>query len=256
MTEYTYHCGLRDSPPAWSIWLGYDPNETTSFAIARHSILRLERYIPVKGLVLDHLIRDCLYWRPTEKRINDNGQRQLWDVISDAPMSTEFAISRFLVPTLAKTGWALFADSDVIFRQNVNRLFELAKPSKAVMCVKHDQVSNLAFKKGGLIQTSYGRKNWSSVMLFNCDHPANKRLTIEMINTLPGRNLHAFCWLDDEEIGELPLEWNYLNNISKLNGKEPALVHFTNGLPDLPGYENQPYADEWLAMRPYAVGAA
>jgi len=107
----------------------------------------------------------------------------------------------------------------------------------------------------GMVQTSYSRKNWSSVMLFNCSHPSNKNLTVDLVNTVPGRDLHRFCWLKDNEIGELPLEWNYLVGYSKLNGSKPALVHFTHGLPDLAGYEDQEYADEWRAMRPYAVGA-
>jgi hypothetical protein len=47
-------------------------------------------------------------------------------------------------------------------------------------------------------------------MLFNCDHPSNKKLTVEMINTLPGRDLHRFCWLEDDEIGELDPGWNWL----------------------------------------------
>jgi lipopolysaccharide biosynthesis glycosyltransferase len=245
-----------NSPPM-SIWLGYDSNETTAFAVARYSIHRFDRYIPVKGLVLEHLMRDGLYSRPTEYRVNSVGKRQLWDVISDAWMSTEFAISRFLVPTLAKSGWALFADSDVICRQNISRLFDYARNDKAVACVKHQHgVNPGALKKDAKMQLSYARKNWSSVMLFNCDHPANKRLTVEMVNTVPGRDLHRFCWLQDDEIGELPDEWNYLVRITNLkNGKQPALVHFTEGLPDLPGYEQEEYADEWRAMRPYAVGA-
>ena len=245
---------MIDSPPM-SIWLGYDSTETTGFAVARYSIRRFERHIPIRGLVIDQLRADGLYYRPTEYRRNSVGKQQLWDVISDAPMSTEFAISRFLVPRLAGYGWALFADSDVIFRQNVGRLFDFARSDKAVMCVKHQHVVKEGLKKDAKVQTFYQRKNWSSVMLFNCEHPSNKRLTIEMINSLPGRLLHAFCWLEDHEIGELPPEWNYLNGFTKLNGKQPSLVHFTEGLPDLPGYERQEYADEWRAMRPYAVGA-
>jgi lipopolysaccharide biosynthesis glycosyltransferase len=247
---------MIDSPPM-SIWLGYDPSETMSFAVAKYSIEKFERYIPIRGLVLEKLISDGYYYRPTEQRINDVGKRQLWDVISDAWMSTEFAISRFLVPILAKSGWALFADSDVMCRQNISRLFDHARPDKAVFCVKHQHnvTDGTNLKKDAKMQLAYSRKNWSSVMLFNCDHPANKKLTVSMINTLPGRDLHRFCWLKDEEIGELPAEWNYLVRISKLNGKQPALVHFTEGLPDVPGYEQQEYAEEWRAMRPYAVGA-
>jgi hypothetical protein len=83
-------------------------------------------------------------------------------------------------------------------------------------------------------------------MLFNCNHPANKRLTLEMVNSFPGRYLHRFCWLLDDEIGALPIEWNWLAGHSspKIN---PSLVHFTDGVPSMHGYENSPYANEWFS---------
>jgi hypothetical protein len=96
----------------------------------------------------------------------------------------------------------------------------------------------------GQLQTRYARKNWSSFCIFNCDHPANKKLTLEAINTLPGRDLHAFCWLGDEEIGELDASWNFL--VGDTDPKiSPDVIHFTCGTPDMPGYENVPFADEW-----------
>ncbi len=244
---------MSNSPPA-HVWLGYDSRETTAYAVALHSIRRFDRHIPVKGLVLDHLKAAGLYYRPTEIRTNGAGYRQMWDIISDAPMSTEFSISRFLVPALTGWGWALFADSDVMFRVNANIMFRLAQDDKAIMCVKHKYDIGEGFKMDGQIQTVYHRKNWSSVMLFNCDHPSNKKLTVKMINSLPGRDLHRFCWLEDHEIGELPQEYNYL--VGYTRSEEAAVVHFTEGLPNMPGYETQEYADEWRAMLPYAVGAA
>jgi hypothetical protein len=83
-------------------------------------------------------------------------------------------------------------------------------------------------------------------MLFNCDHPSNAKLTVEMVNTLPGRDLHRFCWLEDDEIGELPIEWNWLAGhcSSDIN---PSIVHHTDGTPAMFGYEDAPYADEWRA---------
>lgn len=238
-----------NSPPM-SIWIGYDDAQAIAFAVARYSIRRFNRTVPIYGLVLSELRDRGLYYRETTSR-----DGQLWDAISEAPMSTEFAISRFLVPTLT-SGWALFCDIDVIFRRNVSELFSLARPDKAVMVVKHDYAQSEGIKMGGKAQTVYPRKNWSSVMLFNCDHPANDKLTIEYVNSVPGRDLHRFAWLEDHDIGELPAEWNYLVGHSKLNGSQPAVVHFTEGLPNIPGYEKQEYAEEWHAMRPHAVGAA
>src|SRR5262245_59865522 len=115
-----------------SIYIGFDPREAEAFAVCRHSLRRLSGDVPVRAIGLDDMRRAGLYWRSTERR---NGR--LWDTISDAPMSTEFAISRFLTPLLAKRGWALFMDCDVLARVDVNELFDQADPSKAVMCVHH-----------------------------------------------------------------------------------------------------------------------
>lgn len=236
-----------------SVWIGFDPREATGFAVARYTIRQYDKHIPIFGLVLDNLRKLGLYTRPTEERINSDGKRQLWDVISDAPMATEFSISRFLVPALARS-WALFVDSDVMFRRNINRIFGHKDSSKAVVCVKHDYQPADGVKMDGQLQTSYSRKNWSSVMLFNCDHPSNKKLTVELVNTATGRDLHRFCWLEDHEIGELPETCNYLVGHTQIM-QDPDVVHFTAGLPDVPGYEKQEYADDWRQLVPYAVGA-
>jgi hypothetical protein len=170
-----------------TVWLGFDPREAGAYAVARASV---ERYLraqwPIYGIVLDDLRARQLYSRPTSKR-----GVQLWDDISGAPMATEFACSRFLVPHLAKTGWALFMDCDVLVRRNLDALFKLCDPSKAIMVVKHDHQPTEHWKMDGQFQTRYHRKNWSSVCLFNCDHPANKALTVDLVNSAPGRDLHA-----------------------------------------------------------------
>lgn len=231
-----------------SVWIGFDPREAAAFAVAKESMRRrMIQPIPVKGILLDRLREEGLYYRPTDRR-----DGRLYDVISDAPMSTEFAISRFLTPILAGGGWALFTDCDVMARRSLARLFDLADPRYAVMCVKHHHEPPEGVKMDGQAQTRYARKNWSSVALFNCDHPANAGLTVELINTVPGRDLHAFCWLKDEEIGELPPVWNYLVGHTETK-EDPALVHFTDGVPFMPGYEHVAYADEWrAALRQWA----
>ena len=63
---------------------------------------------------------------------------------------------------------------------------------------------------------------------------------------IPGRDLHRFCWLEDAEIGELPLEWNYLAGIDSDTATPPNLLHYTLGLPTMPGYKRGPWADVWL----------
>jgi hypothetical protein len=228
-----------------SIWLGYDPRETEAFEIARRSIRAHAFACPISPLDLPELRRFGLYTRPTSRR-----DGVLWDDISEAPMSTEFAISRFLTPIMAGSGLALFMDCDVFARHSIDPLFAQceADPSKAVWVVKHDYTPKNGTKMDGQIQTQYARKNWSSVMVFNCAHPSNAKLTVDMINGVPGRDLHRFCWLDDAEIGELHPKWNFLVGITD-ERIDPVLVHHTNGTPAMDGYEDAPFADEWRYWR-------
>jgi hypothetical protein len=232
----------RGCPLKQSIWIGFDPREADAFAVARHSINRhLITPIPVRGVVLSGLRAAGLYNRPTSRR-----DGRLWDEISEAPMATEFACSRFLVPDLAQSGWAVFMDCDMLVRTDLMKLFQQADPAKAVQVVKHNHQPPEGIKMDGQAQTRYARKNWSSVILWNVDHPANKALTIELVNSVPGRDLHRFCWLEDDLIGELHPKWNWLVGHSDPE-IDPAIVHFTDGIPTMQGYEDSEYADEWRA---------
>lgn len=205
--------------------------------------------IPVNGLLLSDLIARGWYQRPIEWKYPAADKPHMWDVVSSAPMSTEHANARFFVPMLAKSGWALFTDGDVLFRGNVCRLFDQLDDSKAAYCVKHDHQPVEAVKMDGQIQTQYARKNWSSVIAFNCGHPANRPLFgLDFLNSTPGRDLHALCWLEDDMVGELAPAWNYLVGHTD-PGISATIAHFTSGVPDMPGYESQKYADEWFAAR-------
>lgn len=225
-----------------SIWIGFDPRETAAFAVARETARQhVNGPIPIRGVVLDELKAKGLYTRPTEQRLG-----KTWDVISGAYNSTEFSVSRFLVPHLARSGWALFMDCDVLVRGRLDPLLHEMNPEKAVYVVKHQYEPQEEEKMDGQVQSNYHRKNWSSVCLWNVDHPANKNLTVDIVNCLPGRDLHGFKWLQDKDIGELPPEYNYLVGHTKIN-TEPKVVHFTEGGPWFTGFEKVEYADEWRA---------
>jgi hypothetical protein len=229
-----------------AIFVGFDGRESAEFAVARESIKRhLNIPIPIYGLVLEDLKRAGLYWRPTEIRPSAADKPIMWDVISDAPMATEHSNARFLVPHIAREGWALFCDGDMLFRGNVGALFDQLVDHYAVYCVKHDHRPLDGVKMDGMVQTKYSRKNWSSFVFFNASHKANKALTVEMVNTVPGRDLHRFCWLEDDSlIGEIGPEWNYLVGYSDRSIK-PKNVHFTNGTPMMRGYEDCEFSAEW-----------
>ena len=74
-------------------------------------------------------------------------------------------------------------------------------------------------------------------------------LTPNMVNTERGQWLHAFNWLEPHEIGELPVGWNYLvgTNTSK-DDADPKAVHFTKGVPPMPGRERDEYAAAWMKV--------
>jgi hypothetical protein len=225
------------------IFIGFDVREAAAFQVCRQSIRRFDRYIAVDGLILPALQARGLYRRPTERRLG-----RLWDCISGAPMATEFALSRFLVPELCRGvgwySWALFMDSDTMWRVPPAELRALLDDDKAVMCVQHEHDPANAIKMDDQVQTSYPRKNWSSFLAFNCSHPANDTLALDFVNSVRGLDLHRLCWLDDSEIGALPAEWNYLVGHTS-DVTDPKIVHWTDGGPWFPAFENAEFADEW-----------
>lgn len=229
-----------------TIYLGWDPREQQAYDVADFSIRRRTSapvlIHPLRLANLQHILT-----RPIERR-----DGKLWCPISAAPMATEFAISRFCVPLLQHEGWALFADSDILCLSDIAELFELADERFAVMVVKHQQTGGAAVKMDGQTQTFYARKNWSSVILWNCSHHANLRLTHERLNNWPGRDLHAFSWLEDAEIGELPASWNQLVGVEAVTDMDAAqadLLHYTLGGPWFPNWSGGPLDELWLCER-------
>jgi lipopolysaccharide biosynthesis glycosyltransferase len=220
------------------IYIGYDTHEIPAYNTLVKSLARYSKIVP------EPLISERLQAYGLLRRSVDN-RGQMYDFSSGAPCSTEFAVSRFLVPIICQSGWALFMDCDMIFMDDPQILMQYADTSKAVMVVKHNHFGTEKDKMGGMVQTSYPRKNWSSVMLFNCDHPSNKRLNLDSINNRPGRDLHAFYWLHDSEIGELPAEWNWLVNV-ETKPDYPKIAHYTLGGPWINGWKTQPYDEMWL----------
>lgn len=242
------------------VYIGFDPREMAAYAVAKQTMRKhAAEQTVIAPIILDQMIAQDLYWRDTQLKENDQGKRVLFDTISDASMSTEFAISRFLTPILVnqrfeeqktnteKKGWAMFTDCDVLVRKSLEPLFKLIEnhPEKALFCVKHKYMPPPGTKMDGQQQVQYNRKNWSSVMAFNCDHPSNQKLTVDLVNTVPGRDLHRFCWLDDDEIGELHPTWNWLVGHSPIT-IDPAIVHFTEGGPWFENYQGVTYAEAWI----------
>jgi hypothetical protein len=223
------------------IYIGHDAHEQAAFDTAEKSLHRhASRPVCVTALKTQTLADVGLLQRLQDKR------GRTYDFASQALCSTDFAISRFIVPLLAHSGWALFVDCDVVFLGDVYELLALADPEKAVMVVQHAPLPTAGYKMNDQVQLAYPRKNWSSVMLFNCDHPANRRLSLRDVNERPGRDLHRFYWLADSEIGALPPEWNWLVGVQpKPVGVK--IAHYTLGGPWLPTWPGAEWDEIWMA---------
>jgi hypothetical protein len=222
--------------------MGYDPREDIAYRVAERSLYSVSDSPDLHALRLNRLRKAGLYYRPTDKI-----DGRLWDMISGAPMSTEFSLTRFLVFCTQFDGWALFCDCDVLFLEDPENIMLEADSSKAVQVVQHDYKPSTKLKMDNQIQSVYPRKNWSSVMLINCSHRAHQRLSLADVNGRTGRELHGFYWLKDSEIGALNPRWNWLV------GEQPrpshaAIAHYTLGVPAMPGFENSEHADLWWAV--------
>lgn len=214
------------------VFVGYDPREDIAYQVCKHSILKRNKDIIVKPLIQKELRDQGYYDRPVDKLA-----------------STEFTFTRFLVPELCNfNGWAVFMDCDMILQTDIAELFAQADDRYAVMCVHHDYTPKEGIKMDGKAQTVYPRKNWSSVMLFNCGHPSNQNLNVELINDekTTGKYLHRFSWLKDEEIGILNPEWNWLVGwYNEPADGTPKLLHYTEGGPWFENYRTCEYHQEW-----------
>ena len=159
--------------------------------------------------------------------------------------SNNFIYSRFLVPYLSDfKGKALFLDGDMIVNDDLNNLFNLFDEQYAVQVVKHDYKTKFPIKYLGHKNDDYPKKNWSSVILFNCSHPKNKVLTPKLIETSQGSYLHRFSWLDDNEVGEISEEWNYLV-LEYPETKKAKILHYTVGAPCFKDFDYGAEAKIW-----------
>ena len=218
-----------------NIYIGYDSKEDIAYRVCKYSILKRSRSnIKITSLKLYELVAKKLYMR---------------DI--DPLASTEFTYSRFLVPALNNyKGWAIFCDCDFIFFEDISNILIDIDKSKAVYCVQHDYTPKEKHKMDGQKQTIYPRKNWSSFILFNCSHPSNKKLNLDLVNSETGSFLHQFKWLEDNEIGSLDERWNWLEGwTSNHNNKKPFAVHYTRGGPWFEEWQDVEFANEWIRER-------
>ncbi len=214
------------------IFIGFDTRERVAFHVLSHSIYsRASSPVSITPLILSQL--EPLLWR------------------NRSPLqSTDFAFSRFLVPYLCDfDGWAIFMDCDMLVLDDISNLWDLRNKEYAVQVVKHDHKPSENKKFLGQAQLQYEKKNWSSVMLFNCTKC--QRLDLEYINSASGLELHRFRWLENESlIGDLPKSWNHLAGYDPNHPiSDISNIHFTSGGPYYNEYQSTQYASVWFEER-------
>jgi len=237
------------------IYVGYDSRENLAYEVLRESILRYTNKYDIIPLVQTSLRRAGLYRRTIRLDI-ETGSPARVDEFDCRPFSTDFTFTRFLIPALNQySGWALFMDSDMFLRTNIEELFEEYTQNEqyAIQCVHHNYNPTASIKMDGQVQQNYNRKNWSSFVLWNCSHKANLNLTVDDANLKTGGWLHGFGWLEDEHIGSISEDWNWLDGWSseKIDAKN---VHFTTGGPWFNEWEpkrdiDATYAGEWKKLK-------
>ena len=211
------------------VYIGYDPREAIAFHTCANSIIRnSSRPVAIIPVALN-LFKDY-------SETHTDG-------------SNHFIYTRFLVPHLQQyNGWAIFIDGDMIVRGDIAELWDQQNYHKDVLVVKHDYKTRMPVKYLGAKNEDYPRKNWSSVILWNCSSFPNRKLTPEFIQKSTGSELHRFTWLDDERIGELPKEWNWLPDEYGPN-PDAKLLHYTLGTPCFHEFAATPQGDEWHRER-------
>lgn len=204
------------------IFIGYDKRFDAAYRVAKHSVLQIDNTLEVIPLKIDKL------------------KNYLWRE-KDPLASTEFTITRFLVPYLSDyMGYSLFVDCDVLFKENPRNIIKEIEHSSDVYCVPHNYTPFQDIKMDNRKQHVYPRKNWSSVMLFNnyqCQY-----LNLRYINSATPSELHQMMWA--QSIGKLDPKWNHL--VGYYNHPNPSIIHYTDGGPWISGYENCEYSEEWI----------
>jgi hypothetical protein len=228
------------------VFVGYDTREHAAWLVCRDSIAAFAEDVVIHPLSHRDLRRRGYFDRPW--RIEETGQ--MVDERDGLPFSTEFSHTRFLVPHLAreagvKDGPVLFVDCDFMFRRPLRQMLDRVDRTKVLSVIKHDVTIPEGTKMDGQEQHRYRRKLWSSLMIWNMAHPDIDRFCDPApVNTASGRDLHQFQGLAYSQIGDIPVEWNWIPGLSP-HRADPAAVHWSLGGPWMPEYASEPYAHEW-----------
>ena len=201
------------------IFIGRDKREDIAWHVLAHSLITRSSIPLALTAVGNDTVHPWLWWR-------ERGEKD----------STDFSNARFIVPALMNFGgWAIFMDCDMVCLGDIADLWAQRDDRYAVMVVKHQHTPAEQTKFLGATQSAYQRKNWSSLMMFNCSHNACWELLPNYVNTAHGLDLHGFKWCKDKEIGEIKGLWNvlvaqgYQHPEPVLDKNDIKLLHYTLG---------------------------
>ena len=214
------------------VYVGYDSSnygQEVAYRVCKRSIQNHNAKAEVFPIKMRDLRAANIYNRP-----------------HDDKQSTEFTYTRFLTPFLNRySEKVLFCDSDFLWKCNIEEVLNFIKEHQSIACVQHEYTDcQNKTKMDGLKQEWYPRKNWSSLMLFNASHEDCKKLTKEVISTESPKYLHRMEWTTDDNIGSIPIEYNYL--VGYYSSPSPKALHFTDGGPWHKDTINVEHAQEWL----------
>ena len=149
------------------IFIGYDPREAIAYHVCANSIIRnSSQPVAIVPVALN------LFKEYSETHTDG---------------SNHFIYTRFLVPYLQDyTGHAIFIDGDMIVRGDIAELWNMRDHTCDVQVVKHDYQTRMPVKYLGAKNENYPRKNWSSVILWNCASFPNRKLTPDFVQHSTG----------------------------------------------------------------------
>ena len=208
------------------VFIGYDPREPIAYHVCCNSIIRntksLVNFVPVALTAFKDIYQET----------HTDG-------------SNDFIYSRFLVPALLDyVGHGIFIDGDMLITGDISDLWDLRSHYHAVQVAKHEYKTKASKKYLGNKNEDYPRKNWSSVIIWNAGHYANRELIPSRIMTMTGSELHRFSWIPDDRIGEIPKEWNWLETEYPKN-ENAQLIHYTLGTPCFDEYKDTVTSELW-----------
>ncbi len=225
------------------IFIGYEEREHEAYEVCKYSLEYQNQCRKETGTWAWDDYPDIIQLRSTEIKEykRDHGE----------PQSTDFTFTRFWCPYLCDfEGFSLFVDCDFLFLAHPIEILKHIDTRKAVSVVQHPEyLPKGDIKMDGIAQHRSKRKNWASLIVFNNEHPSNKILEPDYLNNhLPGLDFHHLAWLDDSEIGSIPMEWNCLDQYYHM--ENPKAIHYTEGGPWFGGeYYHTRYAQEWIKYK-------